>query len=188
MKRVFWTIWFVFGVLLLAEWARAEDATTRQLREVLEENMTACTEEDLPRLMKTMSAEMPNRELFTEQCEKEWADHNIYYRLVDVKIVKQARWKPPYVVATVTEEQREYSPEEDQEKQPVEDLSHAMSIRTKTPVTQSEYLFKREGGKWKIVAGISEERVVEPAAVIQVGNGNCRNGRCDKSKVQSVFK
>jgi hypothetical protein len=188
MKRVFWTMWFVFSVLLLAEIARGADTTTDQIRAVLEENMAACTEEDLPRLMKTMSKEMPNRELFMEQCKKEWADHNLYYRLIDVKIVKQNRWRLPYLVATVTEEQREYNPEAGKEEQPVEEISHIMSIRTKTPVTQSEYLFKREGGKWKIVAGVSEERPVDPAAVIQLDSGNCRNGRCDKSKVSSVFK
>lgn len=188
MFRFLWTMVAVFSALLAVEIARGEDATTRQLRAVLEENMAACTEEDLSRLMKTMSKEMPNRELFMEQCKKEWAEHNIYYRLIDVKIVKQSEWKPPYVVATVTEEQREYNPEDGKEETPADDLSHAMSIRTKTPVTQSEYLFKREGGKWKIVAGLSEERPVEPGAVIEVVNKDCADGQCDKSGVRSAFR
>lgn len=189
MNKFFWAAWVFFFVLLFSRWSAAEDSTTRQLRAVLEENMAACTEEDLPRLMKTMSKEMPNRELFEEQCRTEWAEHDIYYRLVDVKIVKQNQWRPPYLVATVTEEQHEKAEEGGADAEPVNDLSHAMSIRTKTPVTQSEYLFKREGGKWKIVAGITEERAVDPAVVVELANGqNCKNGQCDKSGVRSVFK
>jgi hypothetical protein len=147
----------------VATGARAEDSTTRQLREVLEENMAASTNEDLPRLLQTMSAEMPNRELFIDQCKKEWADHDIYYRLDDVKIVKQNKWRPPYAVATVRETQWDKNregPEGRAEGVASDDLANRMSLRTTHPTTESEYLFKRENGKWKVVAGISDPRPV----------------------------
>lgn len=40
--------------------AIAEDATTRAIRMVMEENLAASDAEDMPRLMKTMSRETPN--------------------------------------------------------------------------------------------------------------------------------
>lgn len=144
--------------------ASAEDNTVRQLRAVLEENMAACTDEDLPRLLKTMSEEMPNRELFIEQCKKEWAEHDIYYRLDDVKIVKQNQWAPPYVVATVRETQwdkKREGPEGKAADVAPGDLSDRMSLRTTHPTTESDYLFKREHGRWKVVAGISDPRPVD---------------------------
>lgn len=151
------------ATLLMAAGVRAEDSTTRQLREVLEENMAASTNEDLPRLLKTMSKEMPNRELFVEQCKKEWAEHDIYYRLDDVKIVKQNKWLPPYVVATVRETQwdkKREGPEGRADDVAAGDLANRMSLRTTHPTMESEYLFKRENGKWKVVAGISDPRPV----------------------------
>jgi hypothetical protein len=155
----------VVGVAFLLETtvASAEDSTTRQLREVLEENMAACTNEDLPRLLKTMSEEMPNRELFVEECKKEWAEHDIYYRLDDVKILKQDKWRPPYLVATVRETQwdkKREGAEGRADDVAANDLSNRMSLRTTHPTTESEYLFKQEGGKWKVVAGISDPRPV----------------------------
>lgn len=150
--------------LLLSTGAYAEDSTTRQLREVLEENMAASTNEDLPRLLKTMSKEMPNRELFVEQCKKEWAEHDIYYRLDDVKVVKQNKWPPPYAVATIRETQwdkKREGPEGRAEDVAADDLANRMSLRTTHPTTESEYLFKRENGKWKVVAGISDPRPVK---------------------------
>lgn len=152
--------------LLVAAGARAEDSTTRQLRAVLEENMAASTNEDLPRLLKTMSEEMPNRELFIEQCRKEWAEHDIYYRLDEVKIVKQNKWRPPYIVATVRETQwdkKRDGAEGRAEDVVPDDLANRMSLRTTHPTTESEYLFKRENGKWKVVAGISDPRPIEPS-------------------------
>lgn len=150
--------------LVMATGARAEDNTAaRQLHEVLEENMAACTNEDLPRLLATMSVEMPNRELFIEQCKKEWAEHDIYYRLDDVRIVKQNKWLPPYIVATVRETQwdkERAGPDGQADDVASSDLANRMSLRTTHPTTESEYLFKREKGKWKVVAGISDPRPV----------------------------
>lgn len=143
--------------------ARAENPTIRELRALMEENLAACTNEDLPALMKTMSAEMPQRELFMEQCRKEWAECDIYHRLEDIKVVQQTEWKPPYLVATVTETQREVSPDGDnpERENGPDDVSNFMAIRTRHSVTECDVLFKRERGKWKVVAGLTEPRPVE---------------------------
>jgi len=152
--------------------ARA-DSTQDQLVQVMQENFVACNHEDLPRLLDTMSEEMPQRELFIRQTKAEWEVSDLYYRLDGVQIVKQNKWRPPYLVATV---RQTITGNEGKVDDPA--LSDAMSLNTALPTTEYEVLFKREKGKWKVVAGLNEPRPVgqhiQPAAV----RGPCANGQC----------
>lgn len=81
--------------------AMAEHSMTRAIRAVMEENLSACNEEDLPSLLKTMSQEMPNRHLFIAETRKEWEVSDSYSRLEDIEVLKhsnapRAITRPPY--------------------------------------------------------------------------------------------
>jgi hypothetical protein len=162
------------GLVGLSASLRAEDLTTRQLRTLMQENFDACNHESLERLLGTMSQEMPQRELFIQQTKAEWAASDLYYRLDGIKVTKQAKWRPPYIVATVTQT---ITGNEGKTKNP--GLSNVMSLNTDLPTTVYEVLFKRERGKWKVVAGLTEPRPVGSQAVKDaVTSGTCADGSC----------
>lgn len=141
--------------------AKAADNLQAQLTKVTQENLEASNKEDLAGVLKTMSVEMPQRELFISQCKKEWAQSDVYVRLDNLQVMKV---QLPYAIASVTETMSggEGVPE---------DLSDTFHLRTKEPTSTHAVLFKREKGKWKIVAalGDAEEQEESPCA-----NGNCR--------------
>jgi hypothetical protein len=120
-----------------------------------DEYLAAMTSHDLGRTLATMSREMPQKDLFTSQCEKEWARTGMHYRLNALEVVEKPDWPPPYAVARVTMTIRDPTPGAPGEDLPCDELSHVMHLRTKEPTTRSEWLFKREPGGWKIVAHLT---------------------------------
>ena len=86
--------------------ARADDTMTRAIRLVMEENLAASDAEDMPRLLKTMSREMPNRELFIEETLKEWAVADTSTHVLEVEVLKHsdapnARTRLPYATVRI---------------------------------------------------------------------------------------
>ena len=79
--------------------ARTEDATTHAIRLVMEENLAASDAEDMPRLLKTMSREMPNRELFIEETLKEWAAADTSTHVLEVEVLKHSDTPPTPALA-----------------------------------------------------------------------------------------
>lgn len=63
--------------------AVVEDATTKAIRKVMEDNYAASDAEHLPRLTKTMSRETPNPERFVNETIEEWVAADTSTRLVD---------------------------------------------------------------------------------------------------------
>ena len=122
---------------------------------LVDENLAAMTSHDLGRTLATMSREMPQKDLFTSQCEKEWARTGMHYRLDALEVLEKPEWPPPYAVARVTMTIRDPTPGAPGEDLPFDELSHVMHLRTKDPTTRSEWLFKREQGGWKIVAHLT---------------------------------
>lgn len=160
--------------LMLVSAAAAEDSTTRKIRVLMQENFAASNQEDLDGVLATMSEEMPQRDVFIEQCRREWEASDLYYRLDDVKIVKQNQWRAPYLVATV---RQTITGNEGKVEDP--DISNIMNLNTGAPTTECELLFKREKGKWKIVAGLTEPRPVDRKNVKEAGaSGACADGSC----------
>lgn len=154
--------------------ACAEDSTTRQIRALMQENFEASNREDLEGVLATMSEEMPQRELFIQQCKREWEASDLYYRLDDVKVVRQTKWRPPYLVATVRQTITGNEGQAQDRK-----LSDIMSLNTDVPSTEQEVLFKRERGSWKLVACVTEPRPVGSKDVKEaVTSGPCADGSC----------
>lgn len=140
-----------------------------ELWALVDENLAAMTAHDLQRTLATMSREMPQKDLFVKQSEKEWEKAGMHYRLDALEVVKRDDWPPPYAVARVTLTIRDPTPDAPGDKLPPDELSHVMLLRTKVPTTCSEWLFKRESDGWKIVANLTPP---EPAAVPDPPEGN----------------
>lgn len=140
----------------------AEVPLRNQLLAVAEEAASASTAHDLPRLLETMSREIPDRDLFVSQCRKEWALSGLHYRLDGLEVLDTPDWEYPYAVAMVTLTIRDLSQDRDSRpRRPVDPLSHKMQLRTRVPTTRCEWLFKNEGGDWKIVANLTEPEPVD---------------------------
>ena len=93
----------------IARCAHAEGAITRAIRLVMEENLAASDAEDMPRLLKTMSREMPNRELFIAETLKEWAAADTLTHVLEVEVLKHsdapnARTRLPYATVRIIQE------------------------------------------------------------------------------------
>jgi hypothetical protein len=141
----------------------AEDGVTQAIREVMVENLVAADSEDMPRLLATMSREMPNRDLFIRETKQEWAVADTYTRLVDLEVLKHsdaphANTRLPYatvrVVQTMLKSDRKPGSAEPSE------WSRRMLLDQKHPTVEYETLWKREGGKWRMVAGLTAPRPV----------------------------
>lgn len=153
--------------------ARGESpaAVEKGIRANLEENFRASNAEDLPRLLRSMSREMPQKQLFVAACKKEWAAANMYHRLIDVKVLKHsdaehARCDYPYAVALVTQQSvvvsqqniramRESCPDGRCPMDKDDELAHIFGLKPKWETVQLQMLFKHENGKWKLVAGLT---------------------------------
>ena len=154
----------VIGIL----WApvtHAEDAITRAIRVVMEENLAASDAEDMPRLLRTMSREMPNRELFIEETLKEWAAADTSSHLIEIEVLKHsdaphASTRLPYATVRIAQEMTKSvrAPGSDD----ASEITRRFGLDQEHPVVEYESLWKREGGKWKLVAGITEPK--EPSA------------------------
>lgn len=159
------TGWFVTAMLLhgSAGVSWADDATTQAIRDAMVENLVAADAEDMPRLLATMSREMPNRELFIRETKQEWAVADTYTRLVEIEVLKHsnaphANTRLPYatvrVVQTMLKSDRKPGSEDPSE------WSRRMLLDQKHPTVEYETLWKREGGQWRMVAGLTEPRPV----------------------------
>lgn len=145
---------------------------TRAIRAVMEENFSACNEEDLPRLLKTMSQEMPNRDLFIAETKKEWAASDSYSRLDEIAVLKhsnapRAITRLPY--ATVRVVQTTVQAGERKSDEPPSEWAQRMVLAPGNQTVEYESLWKKESGKWRIVAGLTEPREVEARSAGQKG-------------------
>jgi hypothetical protein len=156
--------------------ARGEspEAIRKGIEANLQANFHACNQEDLSALLATMSVEMPQRELFIETVQQEWAAEDTYNRLVDVQVLKHsdaphANTRFPYATVLVTQETLRSTPENKQAFQDCregdcrnEDLAHLFAISPKSgSKVRYQTLFKKERGKWKGVANLTEPEPVD---------------------------
>jgi len=142
---------------------RADDATIEAIRDVMVENLAAADAEDMPRLLATMSREMPNRELFIRETRTEWAVADTYTRLIDLEVLRHsdaphAITRPPY--ATVRVVQKMLKSERKPGAPEPSEFSRRMLLDQRHPTVEYETLWKREGGKWRMVACLTDPRPV----------------------------
>lgn len=145
------------------------------IRAVLEENFQATTNEDLPRLMATISSKAPDRERFAEESQAVFDRTDVYLRVDDFQLVG---WNPPFAAARVVQTTL---PKDENDRQEG-NVYYATNSALLPDAETVEYtqVFLKERGKWKVHAITSAPRTVKP-------KGTCRDGQCEV-KTGSVFK
>jgi len=184
------TIVALCGFLMAQTRGESPDSVREAIKANLEENYAASNVEDLPRLLKTMSREMPQRQLFISACRQEWAESDIYHRLVDVQVLEHSdaeysSCEYPYATALVTQQSvpvrsdnfrvlRKNCPD-GRCPQNDDDLAHIFGLKPKWETVQLQMLFKHEGGKWKLVAGLTNPEPVAESAELEAVAGPAFN-------------
>jgi hypothetical protein len=182
-KKFVLLVAFILGCLVAAAANGAETAesTENGIRSNMEENLAACTEENMPRLLGLMSKEMPNKKLFVETVELEWSVEDAYWRLDDVEVLEHsdaphASCEFPYATAMITQSRHSVpqrnnisrvfrSACEDGKCKTDSAMAKLMAVAHDAETVKFQALFKFEGGKWKLVANLTEPEPVEVEAV-----------------------
>lgn len=118
---------------------------------VLSENFRACNDEDIEGLMATCSVDMPDREGFREESETLFREKDVRYSLIEFEVteVSGGYAEARVVQATHTEDRTSDSPRR-------EFVRHGTTLLPRHECVEYMVAFKREGGKWKCLATISE--------------------------------
>jgi hypothetical protein len=102
---------------------------------------------------------MPNRELFIEETLKEWAAADTSTHLIEIEVLKHsdapnARTHLPYATVRIVQEMTKSvrAPGSDE----ASEITRRFGLEQEFPFVKFETLWKREGGKWRLVAGITE--------------------------------
>jgi hypothetical protein len=167
--------WFlVLALALLAVTVRGESPSKVKagILHNLEANCQACNEENLDKLLATMSDEMPNRDLFIETTLAGWRELDTYNRIDKVEVLKHsdaphANCRYPYATALVTQtiikvgdgQASVFKQCEDGECYD-KDLAHKMNVDPKFETARMQMLFKHEDGEWKLIAGLTDPEPV----------------------------
>lgn len=205
MKRSSWFLgMFFLGLALLATVARGaqslEDIKTG-ITKNLHANYQACNEENMSKLLKTMSKEMPNKQLFVQTTKMAWNSNDTYNRLDAVEVLPDsdapyANCEFPYATALVTQTVIVLQTNDARNsafksrcangrcKDPVE-LAHKMSLVTKTETTQLQMLFKYENKEWKLIAGLTDPVPVDDAPKVERENEERAEEYEDTPRVRS---
>jgi hypothetical protein len=176
-----------------------DEETLQAIVANLHENFAACTDENLERLLATMSEEMPNRKKFIKACQSTWNVNDAYHRLEDVKLLKRstapfARTDFPYATVVVTQTilQMSSRPEnasvfrsscENGRCKTDDEMAHLMSLSTNSETTRLQMLFKKEHGKWKLIAGLTRPEPVDLNKVRAEAEENTDENQADLSDV-----
>jgi len=142
----------LFLLVLLAFSCSVSFASDREeMLEVLSENFRACNDEDIKGLMATCSVDMPDREGFREESEILFREKDIRYSLIEFELTEvSGNYAEARVVqATHAENRTSDSPRR-------EFVRHGTTLLPRHECVEYMVAFKREGGKWKCLATISE--------------------------------
>ncbi len=144
--------------------------TQAALLGLMEQNMAACTEENMDKLLALMSSEMPNRQRFIATVDSVWSVEDTYNRIDSLEVLDKTpapmgRTKYPYATARIQQTTYFVTSRNNERaifRQICEDgrcdqdeMAHLMAVAPHHEQTEYEALFKYENGEWKIVANVS---------------------------------
>lgn len=157
---------FGAGLFVAACFGAPPTAEMAKIRSVLEENFQATTNEDLPRLMATISSRAPDRDKFAKESQEVFNRTDVYVRLESFELVG---WKPPFAAARVVQTTL---PKDENDRQ--EGNVHYATNSALLPEAETvEYtqVFLKERGKWKVHEITSAPRPVKDCPAGQCGRG-----------------
>jgi hypothetical protein len=167
---ILWTL--LAGIVQAAP--PAGTAETKQgIVENLQANCVACNEENMDKLLATMSCEMPNRNMFIETTRAAWQEIDTYNRLEGVEVLREstaphANCQYPYATALVTltiikfdNGQKSVFKQCEKNGAFDRDLAHQMNLDPQFETARSQMLFRHEDGQWKLIAGLTTPEPVE---------------------------
>lgn len=168
---------FAAGLFVTACFGAPPARETQAIRSVLEENFQATTNEDLSRLMATISSKAPDREQFARESQDVFDRTDVYVRLEEFELVG---WQPPFAAARVVQTTL---PKDDKDRAEG-NVYYATNSALLPEAETVEYtqVFLKERGKWKVHKITSRPRPV---------NKNCQDGKCKAGggvSTGSVFK
>jgi hypothetical protein len=132
-----------------------------EIREVLAENFRACNEEDIDALMDTCSMDMPDRPGFRRESAILFGEKDVHYSLVDFRVTKL---RGDYAEAWIV--QKTYSEDRTSDSDARRAFRNGTTLLPQEETVGYFASFKRERGRWKCLATISEpipQRKPEPA-------------------------
>jgi len=129
----------------------AAKQAARKMREVLEQNFQAVNEEDLKKLLSTMSQNVGTPEQiseFKEQAESMFRETDVYMRLVDFQLTA---FQPPMAEALV---KQMTLPANEKDSPPATPgklhFRNHSALLPDSQLVEYRQLFRLEGGKWKV--------------------------------------
>lgn len=122
-----------------------------EMLEVLSENFRACNDEDIEGLMATCSLDMSDREGFREESEILFKEKDVHYSLMDFEVTEVSG---DYAEARVV--QATHAEDRNSDSKRREFVRHGTTLLPRQECVEYMVAFKREGGRWKCLATISE--------------------------------
>lgn len=123
----------------------------QEMHRVLSDNFAACNEENVEALMDTCSVDMPDREKFRRESEILFKEKDVHYSLQDFKVTKiQGGYAEAWVV------QRTYAQDRSSGTDEREFFRNGTTLLPREECVEYMVSFKRDGGRWKCLATISE--------------------------------
>lgn len=127
------------------------------MRAILQANFDACNVEDVDALMDTCSVDMPDRPGFRRESEKLFREKDIYYRLVSLKILEI---NGDYATASVVQLSHTGDRSSNDDREAF--FRNGTTLLTKDECVRYRVAFKKDNGKWKCLATISEPVPCKP--------------------------
>lgn len=203
MTRIFFAVvmsywrWLLAAALVFGavQYARADEEP--KIRAALEENFAAYNAEDVPRMMRSLSPTLPDRNEFARQAVKLFADTDAYISIKDFELLEV---RGQFATARVVQATM---PAQDTPEPTAEEAYYRENSKLLPSEEEVEYVqaFKREGGKWRLwlvmtqprkpYVGYTDDGVYHGpnSKVINAKNGvlvksHCPNGNCSFPRVR----
>lgn len=184
--------------------AAEQQAALRGITETLKAQFAACNEENLDKLLPHISAEMPGRSRFVNIVDASWSVSDTYCRLDDVELLSDsdnpgAQFEHPYATVRVTQTVISLPVSEPmyevflrkckKDDSKLLELAEQLGLKgSSIETSNTELLYKDEGGSWKLVTALAEPIPCGPDAGKATSTGMGVPFQQKMRRSRSVFK
>lgn len=189
--------WLVIAAIAITamQYVRADEEP--KIRAALEENFAAYNAEDVPRMMKSLSPTLPDRNEFARQSAKLFADTDAYISIKDFELLEV---RGQFATARVVQATM---PAQDTPEPSADEAYYRENSKLLPSEEEVEYVqaFKKEGGKWRLwlvmtqprkpYVGYTDDGVYHGPGSAKINRENgvnvrsyCPNGNCSFPRVR----